>query len=58
MSTSNNEVKISVEKLRKMRFRIYSLERRNYLRREFTEAKMKEKIRQIIINEYNKNIGG
>lgn len=49
---------IDIVKVRKMRFHIYSLERRNYLRREFTHAQMREKIREIIISEYNKNIGG
>lgn len=53
-----NKVEIDEQKLRKMRFHIYTLERKNYLTGEYTHAEMRKKIRDIIIDEYNKNIGG
>lgn len=59
MTKVQSEIKqLDIIKLRKMRMNIYMLEKQNYLTGKFTHAEMKNRIRQIIIDEYKKNIGG
>lgn len=60
MSNSFNEDEIQLDeiKLRKMRYKIYSAEREFYRTKNSTIQGMKDKLRDIIIREYKKNIGG
>lgn len=53
---SEQNIEIDEKKLRKMRFHIYFVEREYYRTRKYTVSQLKEKIRDIIIKEYNKQI--
>lgn len=56
VSFKEEEVKIDKAKLRRMRYRVYALERKNHRTSQYSNPRMIEKIREIIINEYRKNI--
>lgn len=55
---NEEDVRIDEIKLRKMRYKIYAAEREYYKTKNNTIQGMKNKLREIIINEYKKNIGG
>lgn len=60
MNTSFNydEIEIDEIKLRKMRYKIYLKEREFYKTKKYTIRGIKDEIRNIIVSEYKKNIGG
>lgn len=50
------EVKIDKTKLNRMKIKIYNLERQNYKTHRYTIPEMINKIREIIITEYKRNV--
>lgn len=60
MNTSFNydEIEIDEIKLRKMRYKIYLKEREFYKTKKYTIRGIKDEIRNIIVSEYKKKIGG
>ncbi len=52
------EIELDGVKVSKMKFHIYTLERMNYRTGKHNIPTMKDKIRNIIIKESKKNVGG
>lgn len=55
---NEDDIEIDEIKLRKMRYKIYLKEKEFYKTKKYTIQGIKDEIRNIIISEYKKNIGG
>lgn len=55
---NEKDIEIDEIKLRKMRYKIYLKEKEFYKTKKYTIQGIKDEIRNIIISEYKKNIGG
>lgn len=56
MSQTYDDIEIDEKKLRRMRFKIYSLETNNVKTRRYTHRDMVDKIHEIMVEEFKKTL--